>query len=449
MAVHAESGFGPAGGGGSGGGGGLTDIELRATPVSVATDAATAREITLQSIDFSLGNALDVFLSSRASEATLALIRAKTDNVDVALSTRATEATLALIKAKTDNLDVLLSTRTKPADVQGIRALTAADTVTIVSAALDVALSTRATEATLATRATEATLALIKAKTDNLDALLSTRTKPADQQHVIIDASAAIAVTGPMTVAQFAAATETVTGSVAVTNLPATQPVSAVALPLPAGASTEATLALIKAKTDNLDVLLSTRTKPADVQGIRALTAADIVTIVAAVLAKGTQGANGLSTQDLKDAGRNPVNYFMALPVLTTAAEVMQALTGYKGGVAVAANVSPAVVTAGKIYRVESVTLIYVSVAAAGSALFRLRANLGGAGVVGSPLVMNFVIGTPAAAAGVSQTEVVPIPDGLEFQAGTGIAVGMVGLSAVQALAAAGYGMAIIQGYEY
>lgn len=35
---------------------------------------------------------------------------------------------------------------------------------------------------------------------------------------------------------------------------------------LPAGASTEATLALIKAKTDNIDVALSTRTKPADAQ---------------------------------------------------------------------------------------------------------------------------------------------------------------------------------------
>src|SRR6266850_4226399 len=41
-------------------------------------------------------------------------------------------------------------------------------------------------------------------------------------------------------------------------------------LPLPDGASTEATLALIKAKTDNLDVALSTRTKPADTQAISA-----------------------------------------------------------------------------------------------------------------------------------------------------------------------------------
>lgn len=52
-----------------------------------------------------------------------------------------------------------------------------------------------------------------------------------------------------------------ITGSVAVTGtfFQATQPISAAALPLPAGAGTEATLALIKAKTDNLDVALSTR----------------------------------------------------------------------------------------------------------------------------------------------------------------------------------------------
>lgn len=47
-----------------------------------------------------------------------------------------------------------------------------------------------------------------------------------------------------------------------------TVPVSAVSLPLPTGAATEATLALVKAKTDNLDVLLSTRTKPADQQHV-------------------------------------------------------------------------------------------------------------------------------------------------------------------------------------
>jgi uncharacterized membrane protein (DUF2068 family) len=63
--------------------------------------------------------------------------------------------------------------------------------------------------------ATQTTLALIKAKTDNLDVLLSTRTKPADAQSVVG------------------------------TFWQATQPVSAAALPLPTGAATEATLGAV------------------------------------------------------------------------------------------------------------------------------------------------------------------------------------------------------------
>lgn len=43
--------------------------------------------------------------------------------------------------------------------------------------------------------ATQATLALIKAKTDNIDVLLSTRTKPADAQHVIVDSGVTTGLT--------------------------------------------------------------------------------------------------------------------------------------------------------------------------------------------------------------------------------------------------------------
>jgi len=82
-------------------------------------------------------------------------------------------------------------------------------------------------------------------------------------------------VSGPLTDTQLRATAVPVSvpGSVAVTGafFQATQPVSATALPLPTGASTEATLALIKAKTDNLDVALSTRTKPADTQAVSAI----------------------------------------------------------------------------------------------------------------------------------------------------------------------------------
>jgi hypothetical protein len=166
-------------------------------------------------------------------------------------------------------------------------------------------------------------------------------------------------------------------------------------------------------------------------------------------LTKGTQGATGYSTQDLKDAGRNVTNYFMAAGVAGTNAEVMQSLTGYKSGAAVTATATPAVVTSGKTYRITQITLSYQSLASAGACLFRLRANLSGTGAVGSPLVMNWVIGSAAAVAGITTTLDIPFPDGLEFAAGTGIAVGMLGLSTVGAALAAGFGTITIYGYEY
>ena len=166
-------------------------------------------------------------------------------------------------------------------------------------------------------------------------------------------------------------------------------------------------------------------------------------------LTKNTQGSTGLSTQDLKDAGRNVTNYFHALPIITTAAEVMQSLTGYKGGVAVAATVTPAVVTAGKTYRITEIVLTYIATATIGSMLVNLRANLSGVAIVTSPLVHSWVVGTSAATAGVSTTVTIPFPDGLEFAAGTGIAVGVTGLNATQAAAIVGYAQVSILGYEY
>lgn len=50
----------------------------------------------------------------------------------------------------------------------------------------------------------------------NLDVALSTRTKPADQQHVIVDSSASIAVTGPLTDAQLRASAVPISGNVGV-----------------------------------------------------------------------------------------------------------------------------------------------------------------------------------------------------------------------------------------
>jgi len=124
-----------------------------------------------------------------ATETTLALVKAKTDNLDVALSlikakTDNLDVALSLIKAKTDNLDVALSTRAL--EVGGNLATIAGKdfatqtTLASILAQFDNKTSTLATETTLGTVhghvdsidtkvATETTLAFIKAKTDNID----------------------------------------------------------------------------------------------------------------------------------------------------------------------------------------------------------------------------------------------------------------------------------------
>lgn len=165
--------------------------------------------------------------------------------------------------------------------------------------------------------------------------------------------------------------------------------------------------------------------------------------------AKNAQATRFLSITDAKDGGRNQTNYWMNIPVVTTATDALQSLTGYKGGAAVGATTTPAVVTAAKTYRITGITITYVAIATAGSVKFTLRFNLAGTVVIGSPAVVAYVVGGPAAVAGVAQTVEVSVPDGLEFPAGGGLGVSMVGLNATQVAAATGYAQIAINGFEY
>ena len=139
-------------------GGGSITVDAAALPLP--TGAAT--ESTLAALNINAGDIETILVAIRDTAGVKKIadqLPAGTNNIgdvdvvssalptgaatEATVATLATQATAALIKAKTDNLDVLLSTR--------------------------------ATEATVATLATQATAALIKAKTDNLDVLLSTR----------------------------------------------------------------------------------------------------------------------------------------------------------------------------------------------------------------------------------------------------------------------------------
>ena len=149
------------------------------------------------------------------------------------------------------------------------------------------------------------------------------------------------------------------------------------------------------------------------------------------------------------DIGRNLTNYFMNIPVIAPSAEALQSLTGYKSGAAVVATTTPAVVTTGKRYRITSINVTYVGIATAGSAKVTLRANTAGVVAIGSPAVASIIINAPAAVAGVGSSYNIPIGNGIEFAAGTGIGISTQGLSAVQAAAATGYVQVSILGYEY
>ena len=166
-------------------------------------------------------------------------------------------------------------------------------------------------------------------------------------------------------------------------------------------------------------------------------------------ITKGTQGAVGMTTQDLKDAGRNPVHYYTVIPVLTSATDTLQSLTGTKAGATVTATTTPAVVTAGKTLRVTRVAATYIATATSGYGIARLRFNTAGVVAITSPIAATIAVGagTPATANSIGVEEA-SLSDGWEFAAATGIGISVQGFTAVTATAV-GYMFVSVTGYEY
>lgn len=61
----------------------------------------------------------------------------------------------------------------------------------------------------------------------------------------------------------------------------------------------------------------------------------------------------------------------------------------------------------------------------------------------------NWSVGSVSATAGVTSQMEVAFPDGIEFAAGTGIGISVVGLSPLQVATAGGYAQVAVYGYEY
>lgn len=328
---------------------------------------------------------------------------------------------------------------------------------------------------------------LVKWAFERMPASLGSKVSASSLPVVIASDQGAVSVTGPLTDIQLRASAVPVSGAF----FPATQPVSAVALPLPAGAATLA--AQTQPGVDIGDVTINNGVGAAAVNiqdggnsitvdapvgtpafvrlsdGAAALIAQktmalsvpvviasdqSAVPVTAPTLTKGTQSANGWSVQNLKDAGRNTrifmLDAFTAAPV----AEALQSVVQWYGNAAVAGTTQPAVVPAGKTLRLIGYQIDYRSLATVGSAVVRIRANTAGLVVIGSPLVFSFSAGSIAGATTVAMTggfcsTVGAFPDGIELPAATGVGFSMAGYGPTGVLTLEGVTRFIVFGFEY
>lgn len=219
----------------------MTNAEARTTPLPIGFDGgfvsilgtvATEAHVVLDGGPVSIVGTVPL-PTGAATEATLLTRTKPADQQHTIIDSSATIATTS------SNLDVALSTRTKPADQQHA----IVDSSVLPSgAATESTLGTLLTSGTFTARlgtlgqkamsgstpvviasdqtaipvslASAPTTAVTNAGLSNIDVALSTRTKPADQQHTIIDSSSSIAVTGPATNAELRLTPLPVSGTV-------------------------------------------------------------------------------------------------------------------------------------------------------------------------------------------------------------------------------------------
>jgi hypothetical protein len=219
--------------------------------------------------------------------------------------------------------------------------------------------------------------------------------------------------------------------------------VTAASLPLPAGAATAAKQpALGTAGSASADVL--------SVQGVASMTALKVdgsavtqpvsgtVTITPPTLTKGSQGATGISTQDLKDAGRVMKCFTGTFTAATS--EAMVTLTPVADGVAGSTGTTFAVTTAKRLRIVSMTVTTRNAGAAVQGVVCNLRMNPSGAAIVSSPLLATVGAGTNVATANVVDSGSAPLD--LEFSGTMQLGVSQVGT------ATAGNTVTVC-GYEY
>src|SRR5580765_371949 len=166
-------------------------------------------------------------------------------------------------------------------------------------------------------------------------------------------------------------------------------------------------------------------------------------------ITKGTQGTTGVTTQDLKDAGRTSVRYYATnVAAGTTGTETIFTLTSSRGTAATTTGTSftPA---SGKTFRIQYI--VFTSrgnaTAVAQVTTHSLRINTAGAAIVTStPLVLQARTATPATSSAWDRVQI-DIPDGYEIP-GDGTLSFCVTANSVYVTSAPTWDVLIV-GYEY
>ena len=237
-------------------------------------------------------------------------------------------------------------------------------------------------------------------------------------------------------------ATQPVSGTVAISNFPATQPVSAASLPLPTNAAQETGGNLATLVTNTSTIATNTAN---ETNGAQKTQVSDPISFTGAnVSAKGTQGANALAVQNLKDAGRSKVILTLT-KVTSITTEALVTLTQKKGDATTTTGTSYTV-TAGKTLRIQSMLLsATLTVAGITAVAIRLREGASGGGAVSvtSDIISELEVSANTATIGVSGQQAIIFPDGLELAAGQ-----IIGVSELATTVDAAVTLVIV-GYEY
>jgi hypothetical protein len=226
-----------------------------------------------------------------------------------------------------------------------------------------------------------------------------------------------------------------------VVSINGTVPVSLSTSPLPVGAATETTLSLFSGKFASSAALADGTANPvATAIGSYNMAYNGTTWDRVRASAKGVQATTALAVQNLKDSGRDLKVY--SATFTATTAEALLTVTPITNGTAGGTATSFGV-TAGKRLRLQQICVSTRNAAAAGQGVvIQLRMTSTGAIAVGSPLVGTIATGSNLAIANSANSDCMVMPDGFELSGTQQFGLTQVGTATAN-------NTVVVTGYEY